>query len=121
MSPVAALLVRRYIAKNEYIQARVAFDSCVDACDGEEDDPGEQPDGEPHAHEHADEADEEVCVHAVDALDLGVVCIIKRKRPLEPIMGERVLSRPARMLDHRCRTAGTVRTFQQGCRFVVRR
>lgn len=62
----------------------------IDAGAGQQDDPGEEPYWEEHDGNHTKETNEEVGVHAIYALDVGVVCFDDGREPCEEASTDRV-------------------------------
>lgn len=57
---------------------------------GQEDGPGDDPDREEHDGDHTEETDKEVGVHAVDTLDIRVICFEHSWDPCKEAMTDRV-------------------------------
>jgi hypothetical protein len=76
MSRIAISLVSRNIAENEFVETRMRGHYCVDARNGHEDDPRDEPYWKEYFTHDAKEADEEVCIHAIDDLDVPIVRLI---------------------------------------------
>jgi hypothetical protein len=65
------------ITEDKYVETRMSGYCCFDACNRHEDNPRDEPYRNEYLAHHSKETDEEIGIHAIDSLDVPIVCFEK--------------------------------------------